>query len=249
MIGGFAKCGTGALFVNLARDPRFRMVHEHGMGETYTLVDPEQRPHDTICGCKDVGFTAEGGFERYKNDVHDKDLSPFEIILCVRHPIQRIESHYYFKHTSHHKSFLRFCLDNDDESINASQYMKKINELLPYILQENLHIVIQERLAHNIEQEIRSVYHFLGLKYIPQNYQDQSHLLKYRGRHFATTLYRNYDNNYTYVNDHLFNRQSDEYKQAIDYIKQKTNRYTQELKDFLNDDLSEWDEISQKKGW
>lgn len=173
IIIGAMKSATSTLHEQLALQPGFFMstpkepnffsdnpVYNLGL-DWYSALFSEAEADD-ICGESSTHYTKLPDYPQTIERMKDY-LPSLKLIYVVRHPIDRLISHYIHQWSQNViKTDINQAIDEFDELINYSRYSMQI---IPFIEQygpENIHIVFSEALRVRPQYELEKVATFLG---------------------------------------------------------------------------------------
>lgn len=167
------KSATSTLHEQLALQPGFFMstpkepnffsddhVYELGLG-WYEALFSEAESSD-ICGESSTHYTKlpDNSLTVERMKVY---LPSLKVIYVVRHPIERLVSHYIHQWSQNIiKTDINQALDDFDELINYSRYSMQIEPYIAAYGLENIQIVFSEALRVRPQYELGKVASFLG---------------------------------------------------------------------------------------
>ena len=198
-IAGMPRCGTTAAhnFINKHSDIFLSEGNpDHRNNEVWYFCRPnnyekgahwysqffqDARGDEKYIGEKTPWYMREKAIQRIR-----KDLGPdVKFLLCVRDPILRPFSHWVHAHSYDYGNryrdkngvFMSFGRCIRDRDINysyteGSAYGKAIRNFLKYFNRDNLHIMVNEEVKINPEQEYRKLFDWLGVSGDAVNYED-----------------------------------------------------------------------------
>lgn len=173
IIIGAMKSATSTLHEQLALQPGFFMstpkepnffsddeIYNLGLGWYSDLFSKAEI--DDICGESSTHYTKLPDYPQTLERMRSY-LPSLKLIYVVRHPIDRLISHYMHQWSQNViKTDINQAIEQFDELINYSRYSMQIS---PYIKQygaENIHIVFSEALRVRPQYELEKVATFLG---------------------------------------------------------------------------------------
>ena len=93
-----------------------------------------------------------------------KHVPDAKIIYVVRHPIQRIQSHWVEMYSQGlTMEDFNSAVINDPQYIDASLYFYQLNQYLKHFSEENILILFYEDIKDNFSRELSKVFSFLGV--------------------------------------------------------------------------------------
>ncbi len=166
IIGGH-RCGTTQLFLDLNQHSEITMCRwtpitkETGYGGTEMafwakknwdrgIEQYKKAFNGKICGEKTPTYWASSdSIKRMQEYIPDVKL-----ILCIRNPVDRAYSHFHVLSKGRG--------DVNDYLRGGMYYQKIIKNILPYFDRSQLHIVVNEWMKKDPNDELRKVHEFLG---------------------------------------------------------------------------------------
>ncbi len=177
VIIGAMKCGTTVLWHNLNKHPGINMCKNW---EDPKIASTEIRfwnngdPHRTwdkgidwyknlfsgsCCGEKSANYIEEFTTMRRLYE----HVPSVKLILNIRNPVDRAYSEYQMQRHRLSKSFDMSLAGQRGYLYRGLYYLQIMNNIMPFFLKENLHIVIQERMKTDTNGELNKVCDFLGV--------------------------------------------------------------------------------------
>ena len=239
IIIGFPKCGTTALIANLRKhpdihgpghEPRFFTRKHVSLSEYIRQFKPNK-----VNGEKASIYI----FEKEIMKKIREAIPGAKIIICLRDPLQAMQSFYAHRRASpiYGKSygeeggkinFQRLVLNDIEHAYFSNQtyhYSKYIKDnVLKYFPKKQIHVIIQERMMKNMDDEMGKVFKFLGVR---------SHRAKW-------TVFKNYNQNRQYE---CIDYTSENYAKAMDKLRNIYKVYNEEIFEFLGYRIEEWDRL------
>lgn len=173
LIIGAMKSATSTLHEQLALQPGFFMSTPkepnffsdddiYGMGiDWYSNLFVKAEPGD-ICGESSTHYTKLPDYPLTLERMHAY-LPSLKLIYVVRHPIDRLISHYMHQWSQNViKTDINQAIDEFDELINYSLYSMQIVPFIEQYGAENIHIVFSEAFRVRPQYELEKVAKFLG---------------------------------------------------------------------------------------
>jgi hypothetical protein len=208
-----------------------------------------------ICGEKSAGYAHK--LEVMKRLSQDKE---YKLILMLRNPVNRLYSHYWMD-----KRYGRIKENFDDysklDTLNkrVGNYSNSINNILRYVNEENLKVIILEEFKHNQQHIMNDTFKYLGASKYKIDYTHSlrgcavsDSVAKKRGQ-LRANLVKLQNNGFTKndkVVQQLLKKDRELLKQRFKYPKiekQVRNR----LLEYYNDDIKKTSNILNKnlKKW
>ncbi len=179
IIIGAMKCGTTALWHNLNRHSSISMGknwHDPKRASTEIRFFNNGKPYKnwekgaewykslfegTCCGEKSANYIESKEAMRRISDL----IPQVKLILCVRNPVDRAYSeHNMYIAGGKKRSSINAVFSPSSSHRKKGNYMKILRKnVFPFFDREQLHIVIQERMKAETNQEMNKIYEFLGL--------------------------------------------------------------------------------------
>ena len=177
IIIGAMKCGTTVLWHNLNKHPGINMCknwEDPKSASTEIRFWNNGLPYKTwekgidwykslfsgeCCGEKSANYIEE--FSTMKR--MSKYLPNIKLILNIRNPIDRAYSEYQMQYGKVKQAFNVDMANKKGYLYRGCYYKQLINNVLPFFSKNNLYIIIQERMKEDTDNELNSLYNFLGV--------------------------------------------------------------------------------------
>jgi hypothetical protein len=242
IIVGFPKCGTSSLKHDLHRHSK---IHSYQDGEANffsgDMNNQEEYVDSFPSGKLGVEKTPVYIFEESSmKNIYNK-IPNAKIIICIRHPIQRLHSYYshwvrrYYSHNDGidptKTPFHDIVLNNlkiNEVSNESGAYIKYIkNNVLKYFDKSKVHIVIQEKMLQSPEETMNKIFQFLEVE------KEEIE--------FKKLQVHNQNNKYSEID-----YSHEKYSEAIKYLHNYYQEYNEELFEFLGYRIEEWDTVDEQ---
>jgi len=165
-----------------------------------------------------------------------KYIPDVKLVFCIREPVSRAYSEFQMQ-----KPNKKFTIELAEKKgyLNRGKYYKQITKnILPFFPKENLHIIIQERMKNNLNEEMNKLYKFLGASELNYGIQKVT---------FQEATNRNLDLKKD-SKIKLYKVWKSKYKLSMDknlksQLKEYFKKHNDKLFKFLEYDIQEWTEI------
>jgi hypothetical protein len=194
--------------------PNFLFIGPDKTGSSWMYEILRQHPNCYVPLCKDIYFFDrhyERGLDWYfelfqeANKTHTaigelshnylfspaaairilKDLPDVKLIMCLRHPVERIFSHYlYMIRSGRTQSSFEHALGNYPELLNNSLYYRHLKEYFQRFSRDKIKILFFQDLKLDSTQFAKHLFEFIDLPFVPE--------LPYEKVVLATSLPRNF---------------------------------------------------------
>jgi len=183
IIIGAMKSATSTLHEQLSLQPGFFMstpkepnffsddpIYDLGI-EWYADLFAEAK-EDDICGESSTHYTKLPHYP-FTIDRMKAYLPSLKLIYVLRHPIERLVSHYIHQWSQNViKTDINQAIDEFDELINYSRYSMQLIPFIQAYGAENILIVFSEAFRVRPQHELEKVVHFLGYNHAVTWYDD-----------------------------------------------------------------------------
>lgn len=177
IIVGAMKCGTSVLWHNLNKHPHIQMVRNPedpkiagieirfwNDGQPYhTFTNKGTEWYRSLFDDNKCQGTKCANYIEKKQTIKriSKHIPNIKLIICIREPISRAFSEFIMQSNG---TPFTYELALQKGYLGRSKYYKQItNNVLPFFPRENLHIIIQEQMKNNTNEEMNKLYKFLGV--------------------------------------------------------------------------------------
>jgi hypothetical protein len=175
LVIGAMKAGTTSLWAYLASHPEIHMspkkevnfFSEHGNWERG--VAWYERHFAGAGNAKAVGEASPTyTLPRLSQPTPERiarTLPDVRLVYVVRHPIDRIVSHYRQAavHWGHEGTIDEMVRDKAGAYVGASRYARRIDRYLEHVPRERMHVIVSEELYANRDRELGRLFDFLGV--------------------------------------------------------------------------------------
>jgi hypothetical protein len=245
IIGGFSKCGTSSLILNIGQHPDIQIDVSHTKNESIfwtrskKFIEEHLDSYKSIYKGKICGEKCAGYCDRKHNMQYiHKYIPNVKFILCMRNPIDKVISHFEMEKRRNRIPHDRELSVAIPKIRNAGRYMHTLKAtVLPFIPKENLHFVIMERMKKDLNHEISKIYNFLGAD--PFKTEIETHILeKEKGQQVGnySIFYKDNSNYHIWKSSYHLKATEEERENLYNFFKP----YNKELFKFLGYEIKEW---------
>ncbi len=173
---GAMKCGTTVLWHNLNKHPGINMCknwEDPKVASTEIRFWNNGQPHRTwnrgidwyknlfngdCCGEKSANYIEQASTMKRMSEY----IPNVKLVLCIRNPVDRAYSEYQMQRSRLSGAFNMNFAQQRGYLERGMYYLQIKNNVLQFFPEENLYIVIQERMKNNTNYELNKLYDFLG---------------------------------------------------------------------------------------